>query len=174
MVTVLSLAQALAFTVGPTAALLKGQDRFGTYLRWQAWQAVFIVPALVLAAWLGSRWVGLENGAALLVATATLVTYALFSPAGVWLGIRVGGGSLRDALSAFAPSLVASLAIGVPAWFLVRGVDPTGLVGGGRVALVAVASFPIYALLLRAVDRETFHELSGSMHKILVRLRLRS
>jgi O-antigen/teichoic acid export membrane protein len=174
MVTVLSLAQALAFTVGPTAALLKGQDRFGTYLRWQAWQAVFIVPALVLAAWLGSRWVGLENGAALLVATATLVTYALFSPAGVWLGIRVGGGSLRDALSAFAPSLVASLAIGVPAWFLVRGVDPTGLVGGGRVALVAVASVPIYALLLRAVDRETYHELSGSMHKILVRLRFRS
>jgi PST family polysaccharide transporter len=174
MVMVLSLAQALAFTVGPTAALLKGQDRFGTYLRWQAWQAVFIVPTLVVAAWLGSRWAGLENGAALLVATATLLTYGLFSPAGVWLGIRVGGGRLRDAVAAFAPSLASSLAVGIPAWLLVRGVDPASLGGITRVAIAAVASVPTYALLLRISDRETFNELAGYLHKILVRLRLRS
>jgi O-antigen/teichoic acid export membrane protein len=171
MLTVLSVAQALAFTVGPTAALLKGQDRFGTYLRWQAWQAAFIVPCLVLAAWLGSGWVGLGNGAALLVAATTLVTYAAFSPIGVWLGIRVGGGGLRDLLAAATPSLTASLAIGIPAWFLVRGVDPTGLEGIGRMAAVAAASVPTYLVLLRILDRDTFVELAGYLRKILARFR---
>lgn len=174
MLTVLSLAQALAFTVGPTAALLKGQDRFGTYLKWQAWQAAFIVPTLVLAAWLGSRWGGLENGAALLVAFATFVTYAIFSPIGVWLGIRGGGGRGRDILAAAAPSLVASLCVGVPAWFLVRGIEPTDLAGLGRVAAVAGTSVPVYLFLLRILDRETFDELAGYLGKALVRLRLRS
>jgi len=174
MVIVLSMAQAFAFTVGPTAALLKGQDRFGTYLRWQAWQAVFIVPTLVIAAWLGSRATGLDHGAALLVATGTLVTYGLFSPAGVWLAIRVGGGRLRDVLAASLPSLVASLAVGVPAWLLVRGSDPTGLDGLVRLAVAAVASVPVYLVLLRALDRETFLELGGYVRKILVRLRLAS
>lgn len=180
MVTVLSIAQALAFTVGPTAALLKGQDRFGTYLRWQAWQAVFIVPTLVLAAWIGSRWGGLENGAALLVAVGTLVTYGLFSPAGVWLGIRAGGGRLREAMLAFLPSFAASLAAAIPAWLIVRIGRPDGPPDAtittllGQLALAVGVAVPIYLAALRVFDRETFRELASTARRLLARVRIES
>lgn len=120
----LSIGQTFMFVSAPSIALLKAQDRFGTYLRWQLGQvigaAVLFVGAAALAgdtAISAARAIGLpatdDSGHALAVAIASATVWAVSCPIAVWLGGRPAGLPYRSSLRIFVEPWMVMIPIGI-------------------------------------------------------------
>jgi PST family polysaccharide transporter len=158
LLALLSLAQAFFTTVGPTQAMLKAQSRFGSYVRWQGWQAAALLPALFLAAgaigpWL-ERTYDLANARSIAVAAMLVVVYAISCPVGIWLAVRGRGGTIGAVLRLYAlPFLVAlpAAAAAVAATWFFLGVPfgtPDAAPSRTAAGIVVAASLVLFGPLV--------------------------
>jgi PST family polysaccharide transporter len=174
LLAILSIGQAMSFAVGPVTALLKSQSRFGTYVRWQTIQIVLLVPALIAAAWLGPTLLGGEHPSATLVAWVIVAQYAISTPLGLWVAIRPGGGSLRDALRPFVLPALAAIPAVIPLWLAMAALPDS--VPADLLKLVAVPPLALvgYAVGLRFVAPDAFRLVRESLTAIGRRLMSRA
>jgi PST family polysaccharide transporter len=160
---VLSVMQAFYFGNGPTMSLLKAQRRFRLYFAWQFSQLVVAVPAY---------WFGAREGGALGVALASMSVWATGVPIAVWLGIRAGGGTLRDAFLIYARPWASAVPVCAAAWFGARWLAQFGLVGDvASIVLLAPVALAGCLWATRFVDREASAEVGRGLQSVLGRIR---
>lgn len=174
LLTILSLAQSLAFTIGPTIALLKSQGRFRTYLLWQLWQTALLVPAIALAAWYGAAHPSGDNASAILVSWVIVLQFAISAPLGVLVAIRPAGGTLRDAARPFTrPLLAAGVVIG-PAWYCASLLPVSLGFDLLRLAVLPLLALALYPFALRVADRAAYDSLRDNALAVLRGIRSRA
>lgn len=171
ILAILSVAQAFAFTVGPATALFKSQGRYHAYLIWQVVQAVVLTPALILAAWLGTRMPEFENAASLLVSWVIVAQFAIGSPIAVWYAIQPYGGSLREAARPFTrPAIAAALSIG-PLWLAAWWVPKSFGYDLLQLAVLPILGLILYPFALRLVDRHAYAILHENVVAVLRKIK---
>ncbi|MBX3355837.1 MAG: oligosaccharide flippase family protein [Phycisphaeraceae bacterium] len=106
---ILSAAQAMAISQGPTLAMLKAQRRFRILCLWQGAQTLAYITLLVVLC---------PMGGAMGASVAMLVQFTVFGPIGIWLAIRVSPkyGWSEVAFMHVRPALIG-LGLGVAAWW---------------------------------------------------------
>jgi PST family polysaccharide transporter len=137
----LSIGMTFMMIGAPAGTLLQAQGRFKTLFYIATGSAVGFV-ALV--------WAATSLGGALAMGLAVAVFYALYGAAGFYATVRPAGGSWRDVLQIYGPSLAAGIVAVGSADALSRLVPATGMAGWLiRAAIVVSVATPAYLLLAR-------------------------
>ncbi|MDZ4831474.1 MAG: oligosaccharide flippase family protein [Phycisphaerae bacterium] len=170
MLTLLSVAQAFAFPIGPTTALLKSQQRFRAYFVWQAIQTALMIPTIAIAAWWGTRDGSATNTAGNLVACVILVQFMLSAPLGLWYAIRVGEGTFRDAMRPFTRPFLASVVVIAPLWWASWALPTTIAWDVARLGVIPLVTLLVYPFALRFVDRDVYDTLRENLGSAFRRL----
>lgn len=147
---VLSLGMAIRVVASPGGSLLNAQGRFKTNL------IASIINAMVFLSlvWLGATWYN-DWRAATSTALAVAIYYTLIGPAFLRLSIHTGGGTMRDVLDLYWPSLLASLLAGFPAFAASHYLPMNSRwLNFGRIILVVSIFTALYLPLIRLLDRE--------------------
>jgi len=150
----LSLGQALYFTVNPALGLLKAQGRFATFLIWQGVQLAVVFSAMVVAGSLAG------DSAAVAIVAVCSAYHLISSPCGIWLCIAGSGQPFLPTLWRIfcLPMIAAAVSIG-PIIALIVCFIPAGP-AADVVTIIAIplAAISLYPLSLQWLAPETAAE----------------
>jgi len=138
LVQLLSVACSVRLPIGPAAGLMKAQGRFGDYLRFSVFNAVFFQVVITAGAFLG---------AATGVAAAMVVYSLVIGPLSLYVAASAGGRRWRDVVSVYAVPVIggaAAVGLGLVA---ARLVPDHGAAGGQRNVLAAAGTVARLAVL---------------------------
>lgn len=168
----LSLGMAVRLVASPGGSLMQAQGRFKTYLLTNAINAVVFLGLVAAGSWVG-QW-ALDHGtqlggdvpAAVTVAAAVMLYFALIGPVFLYVAIRPGGGRWSDVGRIYgAPLLAGTLAIGaaVIAGRQVPMMESANWRQAIRVVVIVLCSTALYLPLIRRVAPAGWEELRARL-----------